>query len=73
MEDLMSRQYLRTVLVLIGLACLPRADASAQSMPLLGYVANENVNPDRLAIFKKGLADIGYIEGCHRVSGGQIG
>ena len=59
----MSRQYSRTLLVLIGLACLPRADASAQSMPLLGYVANENVNPDRLAIFKKGLADIGYIEG----------
>jgi putative ABC transport system substrate-binding protein len=36
--------------------------AGAQSTPVLGYVANENVNPARLAVFKKGLAALGYRE-----------
>src|SRR5215470_3294881 len=63
MEKFMPRQYSRALLTVIGLACLAPADASAQSMSLLGYVANENVNPARLAIFKKGLADLGYVEG----------
>src|SRR5215208_8028054 len=41
----------------------PTRDASAGKTPVLGYMANENVNPDRLAIFEKGLVDLGYVEG----------
>ena len=39
------------------------AAAGAQSLPVLGYVANATANPERLEIFKKGLADAGYVEG----------
>jgi putative ABC transport system substrate-binding protein len=39
------------------------SDASAKKTPVLGYMANENVNPERLAIFKKGLVELGYVEG----------
>ena len=35
-------------------------------MPVLGYMANENVNAERLAIFTKGLAGLGYVEGKTR-------
>jgi putative ABC transport system substrate-binding protein len=59
----MSHHSFSALFIAAGLACLAGADACAQSTPLLGYVANENVNPARLAIFKKGLADLGYIEG----------
>ena len=55
-----SRSLLALVLV-TGLAFV--SDAGAQKQPVLGYMANENVNPARLAIFKKGLADLGYVEG----------
>ncbi len=54
----MARQCCGALFILAGLAGWPGADASAQSPPLLGYVANENINPARLAIFKKGLADL---------------
>jgi len=36
---------------------------AAQSLPTVGYVANATANPERLEIFKKGLATAGYIEG----------
>jgi putative tryptophan/tyrosine transport system substrate-binding protein len=39
------------------------SDAGAKKTPALGYMANENVNPERLAIFKKGLVELGYVEG----------
>ncbi len=42
----------------VGLA----GDAKAE-LPVVAYVANETANPDRLEIFRKGLADSGYIEG----------
>ena len=29
----------------------------------MGYVAAKNANPKRLEIFKKGLAELGYVEG----------
>src|SRR5262245_35181858 len=41
----------------------PTRDASAGKTPVPGYMANENVNPERLAIFKKGLVELGYVEG----------
>src|SRR5436190_4939948 len=37
--------------------------AQQATMPVMGYVAAKNVNPERLAIFKKGLTDLGYVEG----------
>lgn len=39
------------------------AAAGAQSVPVVGYVANATANPERLEIFKKGLADAGYVDG----------
>lgn len=53
-------------LTLIALACVAAihaAETAAQAVPVLGYVANENASPDRLAAFKKGLTDLGYVEG----------
>lgn len=51
------------LVALIAVVSLPLAGGvSAQSAPVLGFVANENANPARLAIFKKALADLGYIE-----------
>lgn len=37
--------------------------ALAQRVPVLGYVANENADAERAGAFKKGLTDLGYIEG----------
>jgi putative tryptophan/tyrosine transport system substrate-binding protein len=50
----------------LGLALLTVAqitDAAAQTVPVIGYVAAKNVNPKRLEVFKKGLAELGYIDG----------
>jgi putative ABC transport system substrate-binding protein len=44
-------------------ALCPIADSVAQSAPTLGYAAAKNANPDRLDIFKKGLTELGYVEG----------
>ncbi len=51
---------------ILGLALLAfgqAAEANAQTIPVMGYVAAKNANPKRLEAFKKGLADVGYIEG----------
>src|SRR5262249_4791439 len=51
---------------MLGLALLAMAqvtDAAAQTTPVVGYVAAKNANPERLAIFKKGMENLGYIEG----------
>jgi putative ABC transport system substrate-binding protein len=54
----------RTALrALAVLAALHVSDVSAQTVPVMGYVAAKNANPERLAIFKKGLLDLGYAEG----------
>ena len=50
------------MLSLALLAALHVGDGIAQTMPVLGYVAAKNVNPERLTIFKKGLTDLGYVE-----------
>jgi putative tryptophan/tyrosine transport system substrate-binding protein len=55
------RQFLH---VAAGAAALPViVGANAQPMPALAYVAAKNANPKRLDVFKKGLAELGYIEG----------
>jgi putative ABC transport system substrate-binding protein len=51
------------MLSLALLAALYASDGTAQTMPVIGYVAAKNVNPERLTIFNKGLMDLGYVEG----------
>jgi putative tryptophan/tyrosine transport system substrate-binding protein len=68
------RSFLHLVAGAAALPVMPRiataqpmqaltSDASAGKTPVLGYMANENVSPERLAIFKKGLVELGYVEG----------
>jgi ribosomal protein S18 acetylase RimI-like enzyme len=50
----------------LGLALLSGVSVTgtaAQTVPINGYVANENADPKRLAALKKGLTDLGCIEG----------
>jgi putative ABC transport system substrate-binding protein len=50
---------------ILGLALLTIAqvaETNAQTVPVMGYVAAKNANPKRLEVFKKGLAELGYIE-----------
>jgi putative tryptophan/tyrosine transport system substrate-binding protein len=52
--------------VLLGLALLTLvqvADTKAEPIPTLAYVAAKDANPKRLDIFKKGLTELGYVEG----------
>jgi ABC-type uncharacterized transport system substrate-binding protein len=51
---------------LVGAALLVVTHASAgfaQSVPLLGYAAAKNADPKRLEAFKRGLTELGYVEG----------
>src|SRR5262245_61159803 len=51
---------------MLGLALLTIVqvvETNAQTIPVMGYVAAKNANPKRLEIFKKGLAELGYVEG----------
>jgi putative tryptophan/tyrosine transport system substrate-binding protein len=51
---------------MLGLALLLLAailDASAQPVPVIGYVAAKNANPKRLEVFRQGLTELGYVEG----------
>ena len=43
----------------------PRSCALLYNFPVVGYVANENASTERLSAFKKGLADLGYVEGTN--------
>jgi ABC-type uncharacterized transport system substrate-binding protein len=45
------------------LAAIQVTDASAQTTPVMGYVAAKNANPKRLEVFKQGLTELGYVEG----------
>ena len=51
------------MLVLPVLAVGQISETSAQTLPVMGYVAAKNANPKRLEVFKQGLAELGYIEG----------
>jgi putative tryptophan/tyrosine transport system substrate-binding protein len=51
------------MLALTLLAMLQITESAAEPSPVLGYVAAKNANPKRLEVFKKGLAELGYIEG----------
>jgi putative ABC transport system substrate-binding protein len=51
------------MLALTLVAMFQTAESLAQPSPVLGYVAAKSANPKRLEVFKKGLAELGYIEG----------
>ncbi|HVO95104.1 MAG TPA: ABC transporter substrate-binding protein [Terriglobales bacterium] len=51
------------MLALTLVALLQITELPAQPSPIMGYVAAKNENPKRLEVFKKGLAELGYIEG----------
>jgi putative tryptophan/tyrosine transport system substrate-binding protein len=44
-------------------AVLAVTDATAQTVPVLGYVAAKNANPKRVDVFKQGLTELGHVEG----------
>jgi len=51
---------------MLGLALLAMtatSDASAQTVPVIGYAAAKNADPKRLEVLTQGLAELGYIEG----------
>jgi putative ABC transport system substrate-binding protein len=48
---------------LVLLALLHVTDGAAQPVPVMGYVAAKDANPRRLEVFKRGLAELGYVEG----------
>jgi putative tryptophan/tyrosine transport system substrate-binding protein len=37
--------------------------AATQAVPVLGYVAAKNANPERFEVFKQGLTELGLVEG----------
>jgi putative ABC transport system substrate-binding protein len=45
------------------LALLYVTDGAAQPVPVMGYVAAKDANPKRLEVFRRGLAELGYVEG----------
>jgi putative ABC transport system substrate-binding protein len=45
------------------LSALQSTKSSGEALPVIGYMANRADNPDRLKIFRQGLAELGYIEG----------
>jgi putative tryptophan/tyrosine transport system substrate-binding protein len=54
----------REAVCLVLFAFSPVADSAlAQSTPTVGYAAASNADPERLGAFKKGLTDLGYVEG----------
>ena len=54
---------LRALFLALLLIAGDHLGAAAQTLPVLGYVAAKNANPKRLEVFKKGLRDLGYVEG----------
>ena len=51
------------MLALPLLGFLNVTEGTAQTVPLMGYVAARNADPKRLEVFKQGLRELGYIEG----------
>ena len=53
--------WVMTVISSLAGFCL--SESSAQTVPVIAWVANETANPERLAIFKQGLSELGYVDG----------
>jgi hypothetical protein len=63
-DEKLPMSLYRAAMVGLALLTAPQVgEASAQTLPILGYVAAKNANPKRLEVFKKGLAEFGNIEG----------
>lgn len=56
------RVYARAFVVSLLFLVIGSA-SRAQQLPVLGYVAAKNANPERLRVFQKGLHELGYVEG----------
>ena len=54
-----------TVIALAVLAAIPTVGAGTRGIPIVAYVANRDASAERIAAFKRGLADRGYIEGTN--------
>src|SRR5258705_9081050 len=56
--------FWRTVTLLLAVLAMGQiSETSAQTLPVMGYVAAKNANPKRLEVFKQGLTEFGYVEG----------
>jgi putative ABC transport system substrate-binding protein len=62
MDGTRSKLMARALLLAL-LAALPSTESAAQTLPVLGYLATANDAPDRLASFRQGLRELGYVEG----------
>jgi putative ABC transport system substrate-binding protein len=58
-----NRRMVRIVVIAAALLAGMDEEALAQRLPVLGYVANENADVERVNAFRKGLADLGHVEG----------
>src|SRR5262245_59972044 len=57
-------EFSRTGMLALTLVAMFQIEESlAQPSPVMGYAAAKNANPQRLEVFKRGLAELGYIEG----------
>ena len=52
-----------TILGFTILFKLHSTESSSETLPVIGYIANKADNPDRLTVFRQGLAELGYVEG----------
>ena len=57
------RRATQVATVIFSLAGFCISESSAQTVPVIAWVANETANPERLAIFKQGLTELGYVDG----------
>jgi len=55
--------FYRAGMLGLSLLTIVQVAGNAQTIPVMGYVAAKNANPKRFEIFKKGLAELGYVEG----------
>jgi putative tryptophan/tyrosine transport system substrate-binding protein len=62
---LSNRTRRSTIVALAVLAVMASADADTDGIPAIGYVANRDASAERLASFRKGLSDRGYVEGTN--------
>ena len=64
-EAILSGNPRLAIIALAFLAGVHGGESTAQQVPAIAYVANENASPERAAAFKKGLTDLGYVEGTN--------
>jgi putative ABC transport system substrate-binding protein len=61
--DLRGFWHCTRMLAFAMLVGLRVTDATAQTVPVMGYVAAKNADPNRIEVFKQGLTELGYDEG----------